>query len=1204
MITKCQPVVSGANETKQVSGLRRMLCLTALLVVFVTGARAYDLWVGGVQVTNSNASNITGDNIKCYDANVNGGKPRVYFEIDGSTKRLFLYNVKIERSGKDHHAIENKGVAGLMIILCGNNYLKATDSSPVRLDAITSITTTWSGYGTGSTTIVGGSEDAIYSSKDGNGDSPVITIYDAQLTIQSQSSCFDTSCSPMLTIKRSSISATCTKNKSGDCYALFDFKSLTISNSTVTLQGYSQAIKNLTSLTLEDGMGIDSPLYGWFNSSAKTVQDDTGYAKTVVFKQGTAINATNFPDTNFRNWVLAQSYGKDGALTESEINEIKAIIVENQSISNLKGVEYFTELKSLTCSNNQLTTIDLSKNKALRTVTCYGNKIRGSGADNFISNLPQLNPNEGILLFYMNEVAGGNFMTTEQVSNAIQKGWKVKESNDGVFWGYDFSGGYAINTTNFPDETFRAYVSSNIDTDNDGYLSQKEIGSVTSIELRSKNIASVKGVELFTQLQKLDLFNNKLKELDVSKNTALTQLWCDFNDLTSLNVSKNTALTGLLCTQNQLNTLDVSKNTALTHLYCEFNKLTSLDVSHNTELKCLECCGNNLTTLDVSNNTKLELLSCYGNKIRGAGMTTLVNSLYDRRSASLRGELRVCKNEASDGNAMTAVQVQAATEKGWDVLQYDGSDWVDYEGIPIIEISEENFPDETFRAHVSYSFDTDKDGYLSDEEIAKVTEINVSGKGIRSLKGINHFTELRTLSCDNNQLTTLDMSKNTELQCLSVSGNKLASLDVSKNTKLFIVYCDDNQLTTLDVSSCKNLQHLYCYGNKIRGMGMTALVNSLYDRRDDVFRGQLYVYYDEASDGNAMTLRQVQAATDKGWDVLQYDGSNWVDYEGTLGVIEVEISEANFPDATFRNYISSNIDRDKDGWLYEDEFAEVTEINVSGKGIKSLKGIEYFTELTVLNCSQNNLATLDVSNNTNLEQLDCSQCNLAELDVSHNKELGRLYCQDNQLTELDVFNNKNLWRLECYKNNIRGTAMTALVLSLHYSGPTLFGVLSAIYAGDDPDAEGNMMNPVQVGIAKERLWEVEMSNGWLYKGESVPGDVNGDIEIDEADVQAVLSHIQGETPTFFDEAAADVNEDGVVDYKDALLIGEMAGVPVGIVSMENGKWKMEKGERRNDRRGGVYDLQGRKIETSNFKLQTSKLLKGVNIVGGKKVVIK
>ena len=36
----------------------------------------------------------------------------------------------------------------------------------------------------------------------------------------------------------------------------------------------------------------------------------------------------------------------------------------------------------------------------------------------------------------------------------------------------------------------------------------------------------------------------------------------------------------------------------------------------------------------------------------------------------------------------------------------------------------------------------------------------------------------------------------------------------------------------------------------------------------------------------------------------------------------------------------------------------------------------------------------------------------------------------------------------------------------------------------------------------------------------------------------------------------------------------------------------------------VYDLQGRRIQTSNFKLQTSNLKKGIYILNGKKVVIK
>ena len=75
----------------------------------------------------------------------------------------------------------------------------------------------------------------------------------------------------------------------------------------------------------------------------------------------------------------------------------------------------------------------------------------------------------------------------------------------------------------------------------------------------------------------------------MSKNTALTHLYCDHNQLTTLDVSKNTALTQLDCQENQLTVLDVSNNTALDMLRCQDNKLTALDVSKNTALTYLVC---------------------------------------------------------------------------------------------------------------------------------------------------------------------------------------------------------------------------------------------------------------------------------------------------------------------------------------------------------------------------------------------------------------------------------------------------------------------------------------------------------------------------------------------------------------------------------------------------------------------------------------
>ena len=140
--------------------------------------------------------------------------------------------------------------------------------------------------------------------------------------------------------------------------------------------------------------------------------------------------------------------------------------------------------------------------------------------------------------------------------------------------------GVAIDETNFPDQNFRNYVSAKCDQVRDRMLSKSEIAATTEFKLSSENIYSLKGIEYFTSLQRLDCSWNKLTTLDLSSNTALTYLDCSNNQLTSLDVSGNTALTTLGCSGNYLTSLEVSGNAALTSLNCGNNQLTSLDVSH------------------------------------------------------------------------------------------------------------------------------------------------------------------------------------------------------------------------------------------------------------------------------------------------------------------------------------------------------------------------------------------------------------------------------------------------------------------------------------------------------------------------------------------------------------------------------------------------------------------------------------------------
>ncbi|MDC0204384.1 hypothetical protein OAJ65_01150 [Flavobacteriales bacterium] len=126
-------------------------------------------------------------------------------------------------------------------------------------------------------------------------------------------------------------------------------------------------------------------------------------------------------------------------------------------------------------------------------------------------------------------------------------------------------------------------------------------------------ISDLTGIEDFDSIQMLWCWDNQLTTLDVSQNTALTELICTGNQLTSLDVSQNTALDTLWCQNNQITSLDVSQNTALIALYCQDNQLTSLDVSNNTLLEQLNCTDNYIECLDVSGATALTYLQCGDN---------------------------------------------------------------------------------------------------------------------------------------------------------------------------------------------------------------------------------------------------------------------------------------------------------------------------------------------------------------------------------------------------------------------------------------------------------------------------------------------------------------------------------------------------------------------------------------------------------------
>ena len=145
---------------------------------------------------------------------------------------------------------------------------------------------------------------------------------------------------------------------------------------------------------------------------------------------------------------------------------------------------------------------------------------------------------------------------------------------------------------------------------------------------------------------------------------------------------------------------------------------------------------------------------------------------------------------------------------------------------------------------------------------------------------------------------------------------------------------------------------------------------------------------------------------------------------GAEAFADVAINETNFPDDVFRNYVIEHFRTYSDSFLSQEKVDNVSQMDVSNMAISSLKGIEYFRNLSILVCNNNRLTALDISNNTALTWLYCYNNQLTALDVSHNRNLEQLDCYGNKLTTLDLSNNTALSRLKCYNNQI-----TALDLS-------------------------------------------------------------------------------------------------------------------------------------------------------------------------------
>ena len=256
-------------------------------------------------------------------------------------------------------------------------------------------------------------------------------------------------------------------------------------------------------------------------------------------------------------------------------------------------------------------------------------------------------------------------------------------------------------------------------------------------------------------------------------------------------------------------------------------------------------------------------------------------------------------------------------------------------------------------------------GNLDATKWTALEELNCQNNQITTLN-ISGCMELRVLACDRNELSTLNLSGLIKLEGVQCYKNNFTSLDVSDLTALEYLNCDANKLTTLNVSSNTALKSLYCYNNQLQTLDVSS--NTALE-------------YLSCSD-NQLTSLDVSGLTAL----------------ATLHCSHNQLTSLNVNGCTALERI----------YCYHNQFISLDvssnmALQYFGCGDNPLTSLKLNTTLLGLYCENTKLASLDLSKNPFLEELECANNEFTSLDFSNCPKFLYLYSDNNRLPLSDLY---------------------------------------------------------------------------------------------------------------------------------------------------------------------------------------------------------
>jgi len=738
------------------------------------------------------------------------------------------------------------------------------------------------------------------------------------------------------------------------------------------------------------------------------------------------------PDPIFKASLVAQyDSNGDGEIQASEAGAVRDTLytpgtyISPGNISDLTGIEYFTGIKSLNCSHEQLTTLpDMSTLVNLHYLYCNSNQLTTLPDMSALGNLQSLycdsnqltdipdvtscnslchfdcahnyfGPDDCAMIDAIEAMGFSGFVYSPNANDSII---------DCALPGFTLTASADSNGSITPSGTFEVFQGNTVSF----YMLPDSGYAVLDVVVDGSSMGP-QYVYTFTNIQANHAISVTFQP-DFTITTipdpnfkAFLVAHYDSNGDGEIQASEAGAVRDTLYTPgtpispgNISDLTGIEYFTGISNLYCPYQQLTTLPVSNLINLQKLYCYYNQLNTLpNLSALVNLQYLYCESNQL-----TTLPDL-----SALVNLQYLYCES-----NQLTTL------------------------------------PDLSALVNLQYLY--------------------CESNQLTTLPDLSALANLRELDCRHNQLTTLpDLSALGNLQRLYCSSNQLTNIpDVTGCNNLISLYCNHNHFGPDDCAMIDAIEAMgpfvyFTYSPNANGsiidcslptLTLTASTdsNGSIDPSGavEVFQGNTLSFYMIPNSGYTV-LDAVVDGTSVG-PSFGYTFTN-VQANHTISVSFQSDFTIVIPDPNFKAFLVANYDSNGDGEIQASEAGAVRgTLDTPGTddspgNISDLTGIEYFTGISTLissneqltalpdlaglmnlqwlDCSSNQLSGLpDLSTLGNLQYLDCSSNQLTTLpDLSTLGNLQYLYCDSNQLTTLpDLSALANLYWLYCSSNQL------------------------------------------------------------------------------------------------------------------------------------------------------------------------------------------